>query len=353
MSKQNKTYAPKNREQFWEEHPNFKPDNWQIIPLFQDTYSYMEFTHEEKLHWPDKPVDDSFQLKNEVSGVVCLLAATASGKTSAIYKNLSKQFGLFFCCDADLSPVDSNQTTKDLLMGEFCRYVRYLNDDEILGFGVNLGLLVFISRIFYLLMVIKNKNMEEIKPVEFLKLQTNVSTQISAHIFMALVETNHHHIPPNSLRLLLTTLFGDLEKKLKDVKLPIFIDEAQTFCPNSTRLLHNKYTCTPYNTPRQNDLFSLILNAFSVVKNNNMLIVTGTAFSAEVIQQINPSAGKQDFEYLLTIVGQSLINTKADLCDKLKDIMKITKELETFINIHMDNYLPMRRRVFTLACANI
>ena len=313
----------------------------------------MEFTFEEKLHLPDKPIDDIFQQQSDKS-IVCLLAATASGKTSAIYRTLSKQFGLFFCCDANRSVVDSNQTTKDLLMSTFHRYLSDYSAQEILAFGVNLGLLVFISRIFSLLMFIKNKN-TEIKQVEFLKLQTNDSTELSSLIFQALVEARYHHIKESSLIFLLNNIFKDLLTKLNIGQLPIFIDEAQTFCPNSTKLLGDKYTCTQFSTPRPNDLLSLVLTAFSAesVRNNSRLIITGTAFSAEVLQQVNSNAGKQDYDYVLVIVGQSLINTKDDLRDKLKSIMKITTELEKFIDESIDNYLPMRRRVFTLACANI
>ena len=108
------------RENYWKQHHNFQPDIWQIIPLFRNTYSYMEFTYEEKLHWPDEIIDSIFQQRDfNEKPVVCLLAATASGKTSAIFRTLSKQFGLFFCCDVNVSPVDCNLFTKDLLMRYF------------------------------------------------------------------------------------------------------------------------------------------------------------------------------------------------------------------------------------------
>ena len=83
-----------------------------------------------------------------------------------------------------------------------------------------------------------------------------------------------------------------------------------------------------------------------------MFFVIGTAFSSDVIKQINSSAAKQD-EDIKVIVGQSLIETKEDLVKKLKSIMKVTKELAKFIDTSIHKYLPIRRRVFTRACSNI
>lgn len=338
------------RENYWKQHHNFQPDIWQIIPLFRNTYSYMEFTYEEKLYWPDEIIDSIFQQRDFNEKPVCLLAATASGKTSAIFRTLSKQFGLFFCCDVNVSPVDCNLFTKDLLMRIFRDCVFDCSPEEIVGFGVNFGLLVFISLIFSLLMC----HTENIQPHQFLKLQTNSSTDYSSMIFLGLVVNNYRHIEKNKLLSLLHKLLEELLTKLNIEQIRIFIDEAQLYFPNKIKLLGNRYTCTPYNSPRKNDLFSLIFAAFLEVKNKTRLIFTGTAFTANVFQQLNFGDGKQDIDYVHTIVGHSLINTKADLRDKLKSIMKITDELDKFIDRpSLDNYLPIRRRVFTLACANI
>lgn len=170
---------------------------------------------------------------------------------------------------------------------------------------------------------------------------------------MWLIMKKYHHTDSDHLVHVLKNLIG----KLKEIcsleysyKFPIFIDKAQLFCPNEHNLLHNKYTCTPHNIARQNDLFSLLLNTFSTIKENR-LFITGIAFTGEVIEFKISSAGKQN-EGIKVIVGQSLIETKEDLLGKLQSIMK-TKELSEFVDASIQNYLPIRRRVFTLACSKI
>ena len=116
-------------------------------------------------------------------------------------------------------------------------------------------------------------------------------------------------------------------------------------------MLLNKYTCSIHNKPRQNDLLSLIMGTFSDIKKNR-LCVTGTAFSGEVIDVLRSSVAKND-DNIQMIVGQSLIETKEDLLVKMKSIMNVTKELAAFIDTSIDKYLPLRRRVFSLACSFI
>ena len=128
-----------------------------------------------------------------------------------------------------------------------------------------------------------------------------------------------------------TMIEEDLESRLlKDIKelksilelpddynLPIFIDEAQLFCPNEHNLLSNRLTVTRYNTPRNNDLFSLILDAYKVL-NGNQLFVTGTAFSSNVLEQLHSCAAKQENDTINVMIGQNLIETIDDFRTKLK-----------------------------------
>ena len=405
------------RELFWEEHKTFKPKNWEIIPLKlsyaksgERTYSYMEFTFEKELHWEDRILDPIFEptqkqddgadkvktsnetvktsnetvktsnekvkTSNEVKTsndpVVCLLAATACGKTSTIFRALSKHHGFYFCCDANISVFENNRSTRDYLMVGFHDTLKNLSQNEIIAFGVNISHLVYISRLFSLYLYCTDCNWQ-ISPIQFLKLQINGGTTASRKIFKWLVSQKYHHFTSEELELVLQNLLDQFRDNFNlpvSHKFSIFIDEAQSFCSTDNddnkkdlinekekkekkekQLLNGKYTCTANNTPRQNDLFSLLLATFSKI-NDNCFFVTGTAFSSDIINLINSSACKQD-EDIKIIVGQSLIETKEDLVKKLKSIMNVTKELAEFIDTSIHKYLPIRRRVFTRACSNI
>ena len=365
------------RSRFWEKHKAFKPENWQIIPLRDSTtggfrtYSFMEFAFKKELHWEDRILDPFFKPLEQKKDcdkqscdkttekinapVVCLLAATACGKTSTIIRALSEQYGFYFCCDANTSIFDVNRSTRDYLMDRFYKTLKDFSEEEIIAFGGNLSHLVYISRLLSLYFYCTNYYKYKISPSQFLKLQTNTETFLSRLIFEWLVEEREYYqVKSSELVLLLKELLQKFRIHFglpDDYKFPIVIDEVHSFCPNDHDLLRGKYTCTANSPPRKNDLFALILATFSEI-NENRLYVTGTAFSAEVIEQIKSNVANQD-EGIQLLVGQSLIETKADLLLKLKSFMNVTKELAKFINTSIKKYLPMRRRVFARACSDI
>ena len=117
-------------------------------------------------------------------------------------------------------------------------------------------------------------------------------------------------------------------------------------------MLLSKYTCSIHNKARRNDLMSLILGTFSDISENFRLGVTGTDFSGEDIDLFRSCVAKQDEDFRM-IVGQSLIETKEDLLVKMKSIMNVTEELATFIDTSIHKYLPLRRRIFSMACSFI
>ena len=223
------------------------------------------------------------------------------------------------------------------------------------------------SRIMFLLDYITIESSKDAKftisPSQLLQLQTNGRTEASKHILRDLIDAKYHHFPVGYLVNQLIKLSIKLKEQLKTFKteeiiikegdnFPIIIDEAQLFCPNKYNLLSGKLTMTRYSTSRSNDILALFLDAYEHI-NNNHLIVTGTAFSSELLKILQSSSGKQDVDTIIAIVGQSLIETKNDLCEKLKTVMNITDELQKFINTSIQRYLPIRRRMFTLALSNI
>lgn len=203
------------RSQFWEKHESFKPENWQIIPLKKKTtYSYMEFAFEKELHWEDPVIDPLFEsVLEEVPPAVCILAATACGKTSSIYRAFSKHYGFYFCCDVStkLAPFDTNVTTRDYLMGEFHRTLYGSSDEQIIAFGNNLSLLVYISRLLCLFIECNGK---KVTPSQFLKLQINANTENSGDIFEWLKNQKYHHATSEQLMSLLKDIISNLKKML-------------------------------------------------------------------------------------------------------------------------------------------
>ena len=345
------------REQFWKERSEFRPKNWEIIPINESrkTFAYEEFTFEKELHWKG---DTDDILLGDTSKSTCLIAATATGKTSSIFRVLSKRYGLYFTCDK-ITWQDNLPYSKDYLMGEVVTQLNILDQEGVFAFGVNIAILAFMSRIMFLLDYIEIRRKKDdkfnISYSQFLQLQTNGRTQNSGKVFDTLIRARYHHFSRYFLVEKLTTLLHDLTKVLKvpeKEKLPIFIDEAQLFCPNiRTKILEGKHTVTRFSTSRSDDIIALFLDAFRYIRNRN-LTLTGTAYSSELLQIVQSSAAKQD-RSVVAIVGQSLIETKEDLREKLETIMNITDELRKFIDTSIQNYLPIRRRVFTRACANI
>ena len=355
------------RNQFWETHQSFRPEKWKTIPLDKkmDSFSHMDFAIEDELHWEDPIVDPNFDPDNR-SIAVFVLAATGCGKSSTIYRALSKQYGFYFCCDASskFSQFDDNVITKDYLMDQFYQTMASLSDEQIIAFGGNISHLVFISRFLSVYIdcdgeKIRNEQKNIISPTDrtkiltpsqFLKLQTGKSTKKSKEIFLWLLNKNYHH-DSYELKELLDNILRELEKIFELDKFSIFIDEAQLFCPNEHKLLQNKYTCTLFNSPRQNDLYALMLNTYAAIK-RNLLCVIGTTFAGDYNPPIKSYVAKPETP-LKVIVGHSLIETKDDLLKKMKSIMNVTKELSEFIDTSIHEYLPLRRGVFTLACSKI
>ena len=345
-----------------------------------DSYSHMDFAIEDELHWEDPfvdpyfeeilhreyPIESPFFVPEEHSVVVFLLAATGCGNTSTIYRLLSKKYGFYFRCDASskFAQFDDNVTTKDYLMDQFFQTMASLSDEQIIAFGGNISDLVFISRFLSLYIdcdgeKIRNEQENNISPTDrtkiptpsqFLKLQTGNSTKKSKEIFLWLLEKNYHH--SRKLYTLLDGVLCQLRNILKCElnKFSIFIDEAQLFCPNEHELLQNKYTCTAFTSPRQNDLYFLMLDTYLTIKENHLCVV-GTTFLGNT-RSSSPSITVKTPPYY-ALVGHSLIETKEDLLEKLKSIMNITKELSEFIDTSIHEYLPLRRGVFTLACSKI
>ena len=361
------------RNQFWETHQSFRPEKWKTIPLDKqmDSFSHMDFAIEEKLQWEDPFVDPYFEPKkyanNRFSVLVFLLAATRCGKSSTIYRALSKQYGFYFCCDASskFSQFDDNVITKDYLMDQFYQTMASLYGEQILAFGGTISRLVFISRLLSVYIdcdgekilneqknnIIPTDRTKILTPSQFLKLQTGNSTKKSKEIFLWLLEKNYHH-DSFELELLLDNIFLKLKQIFELKKFPIFIDEAQLFGPNEHELLQNKYTCTPFTSPRQNDLYALMLNTYGKIRENvNLLCLIGTTFTGDDDER-SYGAARQEIP-LKVIVGHSLIETKDDLLKKMKSIMNVTKELAEFIDTSIHEYLPLRRGVFTLACSKI
>ena len=343
------------REQFWKERSEFRPKNWEIIPINKNTLSYEEFTFEKELHW--KGDTDDILIGDE-SKSICLIAATATGKTSSIFRVLSTRYGLYFTCD-QYTWLGKDLFSKDHLMAQVVEQLILLTQEGVFAFGVNIALLAFMSRIMFLLDYITNRSSKDanftISHSQFLQLQTNGHTMGSEKIFKKLVKADYHHYDQDLLVTKVQTLLDDLKNKLgvpENSDFPIFVDEAQLFCPNSrNKILVGKYTLTRFSISRRDDILALFLDAFWYFKNSN-LTLTGTAFSSELLKIVQSCCAKQD-RSVVAIVGQSLIETKEDLREKLETIMKITDELGKFIDTSIQNYLPIRRRVFTRACANI
>lgn len=228
-----------------------------------------------------------------------------------------------------------------------------MDQERIVAFGIQVAFLVFISRIAFLLFVIQEST-KPITPLMFLRLQTNGFTIHSANIFTYLEKNKFHHQTVEELKSLCIYFLKQITEKLNFTanKFPIFIDEAQLYCPNEHKLLSDKITVTPFNTPRENDFFSLLFAAYAQ-SIHFKLIVSGTSFSGDVISQLNSGIEKQQAESLVVLVGQTLIESKEDFREKLKTIMNITENLDKFIDIAISAYLPMRRRIFTSSCAKI
>lgn len=141
----------KRKEDFWKNHEQFKPENWRKIPLKSKTYAYMDFTYEPDLHWEDEVIDPIFkQATYDGESVVCLVAPTASGKTSAIFRALTTQYGIYFCCDSSKGLfADFNTSTRDYLMDAFWGNMKNLSAEEIIAFGGNI--LIWFSFLVYFL----------------------------------------------------------------------------------------------------------------------------------------------------------------------------------------------------------
>ena len=357
------------RNQFWETHQSFRPEKWETIPLDKkmDSFSHMDFAIEDELHWEDPIVDPNFEPNNRV--FVFLLAATGCGKTSTIYRALSKQYGFYFCCDASskFSQFDDNVITKDYLMDQFYQTMASLSAEQIIAFGGNISHLLYISRLLSLYIdcdgeKIRNEQENNISPTDrtkiptpsqFLKLQSGSSTKKSKEIFLWLLEKNYHHAPliSHRLEILLQNFFWEFQKIFKCAEFYLFFDEAQLFCPNEHKLLQNKYTCTPAIRACQNDLLFPILDNSAINGNINIYCVIGSTFIGEYDGRVIRDTCKE--KPVEVIVGLSLIETKDDLLKKLKSIMNVTKELSEFIDTSIHEYLPLRRGVFTLACSKI
>lgn len=131
----------------------------------------------------------------------------------------------------------------------------------------------------------------------FLRLQTNEYTELSAQIFLQLTINKYHHFPKETLVNHLFALLKEMKTKLnissKLDPFPIFIDEAQLFCPNVHKFLCDNYSVTPYNSSHKNDLLSLIMAAYSEI-DKSRIIVTGNAFSSDIITQFHSGIIKQD-----------------------------------------------------------
>mmetsp|Transcript_3473 Transcript_3473/g.5031 ORF Transcript_3473/g.5031 Transcript_3473/m.5031 type:complete len:761 (-) Transcript_3473:215-2497(-) len=322
----------------------------------KSTFSFMNFPFVKSLHWKDE-VDKSFL--DIGFNHKCLLAATSSGKTSAIIRKLSNTFGLLLtCCTENMRNVHS----KDALMSLFADAINKLSQNEIYAFGNSYAQLAVIAKYYSLIYWTEflEARKKQVTPLNFLWFQTNGSTVVAGRIFMHLVSKQYYLIRYDFLSITCSALKTQLLVLLKQEPgspFPIFVDEAQLFCPNAHKLLADKNTLTPFNFPRKNDLFSLLLNALITVETTSAdpssLIVTGTAFSNDAISLLQSfSSSKQD-KNIDVLIGQDLIETKEDFLAKMRSIMNIPKDLMQFIEFYINEFLPMRRRVFTNICAEI
>ena len=344
-------------DEWHEDIKHFKPDTSNFIPMNEDgkSYKYMDFTFFKDLHWKDEILDTQLRDGSNFHSIF-VLSATACGKTSAIIRSLCNQYGLFFCCSFFSSA--GNDNTIDFLMLSFWKECKNLSQDQLIAFGISLASLVFIARIIFLITFLKQFKKEKQRlptPSEFARIQFNGATSTSAEIFSILVNEKYHHCQDDKLENIVYSLTNmlklELDLNIMDA-IPIFIDEIQLFCPNKHNILEKKFTCSYYNQCRKNDLFSPLYSAITGGMGIWRLIVSGTSYSSPCIEQWFSGVNKGCRECKI-VVGHEMIETEADVLDKISLFMKVSDTLKEFINSHIHQYLPIRRRIFTSACNNI
>ena len=313
---------------------------------------------EPTLHWPNYSIDNFIKSHFEDYRLSSLLAASACGKTSGIYRGLSVNYGLFLNCT--LAGEIGAGEISDELMKELHRTVGEFPQGRILLEGIQFVHISIISAL--LALFIRSKHFlssrpgDKIPPSIFLDWQLYGNTDFPSEIFKCLSsEKGLVYASTNNLIEISEQLLQGLKRLLRpDVEehvwnIAVFVDEAQNFAKSYT--LRGETLSTNGNVSTCGILALLLQALLSGICSTNSILLSGTAFNSDVIAILQSTAGEgKGFPKVQEFVGHDLVQSSTETIGLLKVMMpnNLPKELEAYVlSPPFGQFLPLRRRLLS------
>ena len=340
-------------------HPMYDKEKSKRVPVSKEgNIATWLMACQPENHWSEPEIDNAlgtyFWTGQRIGS---LLAATACGKTSAVQRALSKDYGLYLTCSRPEEKILLREIV-DRQMIKLVESLQYpaIEQEEVIALAPNYVQLAIIARLHILWFRTTNHirdNKSLPSPEQFLMWQINVETEHFCDSLEVLIrKTSFPFLPHNTLAETAISLSDELALLLGRGKtLPFFIDEAHVYGLPDT--LNGNSLVTNNGTTRLGGLISILIQSIlSGAGSSRSLLIFGTAMKVDLGEIISSCGGGQGSKgaklKFQRHVGHSLIKTPEEAIELLEISFTVPPELAKHINsVAFLQYFPLRRRFFS------
>ena len=215
-----------NQDQNWKGIECFKPNEQKALCIqfiAPGVISTSTFAMNPPLHFDEPTIDRTLAEATSPNQIVNLLAPSSNGKSSAVFRFLSLNHGLYMDGwapgDGFLGPY------QDTLSKELVTYLNLMRPFEVHLWAEPVVHIAVIAKLAHLLY---RTNLFDGVPSAsiFLTWQVNGQTVLPKSLFKEMIKLNFHQLPMTNLAELITELGSQLNTALKTDLIPFFVDEA-------------------------------------------------------------------------------------------------------------------------------
>ena len=342
-------------------HPMFEDGKSEFVPTNEQGQvltwimaAFPEIPWESDL---DVPIGNFF-IDGDDSRYGNIVAASATGKSSAVFRALAKRHGIYLVCTQKME-IGTALGSSDHQMGELYETILTLCNNSptpaqsfrFHAYATNYIHIAIMSRLFMLIRLVENykETYKKIPPAHvFLSWQMNGNTLVFQEAFSHLLRSHPSllYYRPGRLADLSLEILAELKGSLGNCALPVFIDKAGVFVRQGCLIGHEVVTVN--GSLRKDSLLSLLTDTtLSSICQRESMVTIGTALLPSFISEPTRAniGGHKGFKNLEQSIGEALIQTPGDVIKLLEVCFKIPPLLKMHIeSVDFVQYLPLRRR---------